>query len=204
MKHFKYKSHEEYLTSQKTATERKFDPQKSWANEADLDLVANYIKRHCPKADFGICHGVRNGFETAMLRRKLGIEVIGTDLVGLAEQPYVVTWDFHNVPPEWIRKVDFIYSNSFDHSYDPAYCLEKWMECISPQGYCFLQWSVDHDSPEVDAVDCFSATLAEYQEMVSEKHILVETIKMVRIKVTGSGFKRKKQAAMLVIKPKTY
>ena len=27
---------------------------------------------------------------------------------------------FPEVKPEWIGKADFIYSNSFDHSYDPA------------------------------------------------------------------------------------
>ncbi|MBK6621188.1 MAG: hypothetical protein IPG32_10020 [Saprospirales bacterium] len=50
----------------------------------------------------------------------MNCEVIGTEISDSASKfSHTIEWDFHEVKPEWIGRADFIYSNSFDHSYDP-------------------------------------------------------------------------------------
>jgi hypothetical protein len=45
---------------------------------------------------------------------------MGTEISDTAGQfPYTIQWDFHKTKAEWIDATDFIYSNCFDHSYDP-------------------------------------------------------------------------------------
>ena len=43
-----------------------------------------------------------------------------------------------------IEAVDFIYSNSFDHSYDSEKCLDAWMSCLKKGGICILEHSSGH------------------------------------------------------------
>jgi hypothetical protein len=47
--------------------------------------------------------------------------VIGTDQPQTATQfAYPVQWEFHDDNPEWQGKADFVYSNSWEHAYDPG------------------------------------------------------------------------------------
>jgi hypothetical protein len=48
--------------------------------DEELSVIADYVKEHIPGTSFGICHGVRNGYEVQELRRLLGIDIIGTDI----------------------------------------------------------------------------------------------------------------------------
>lgn len=94
-----------------------------------------------------ICHGVRNGSEVAWLRNSLKIEVIGTEISDSATLfSDVIQWDFHNVKPEWIGAVDFIYSNALDHSFSPKACIAAWVSCLKAAGRLFVHWSPTHDS----------------------------------------------------------
>ena len=90
-----------------------------WVAEENIAYLADYLRPKNPR--FGICHGTRRGKEQEWFRKYLQCEVIGTEISDTALQfPDTIQWDFHEVKPEWIGAVDFIYSNSFDHSYDPA------------------------------------------------------------------------------------
>ena len=71
-----------------------------------------------------------------------------------------IQWDFHKTKDEWIDSVDFIYSNSFDHSYDPEGCLNAWMGCVRPGGLCILEHSSAHGPGGVNELDPFGAHLA--------------------------------------------
>ena len=91
------------------------------------------------KPQRGICHGTRNGSEQKSFSKYLGIPVLGTDISETAHMfPNTIQWDFHNVKDEWINNIDFIYSNSLDHSYDPIHCLRQWFKCLKPGGICIL------------------------------------------------------------------
>ncbi len=167
MKKIEYLSYEHYRRTQIEVNELKLG--SVWADRSELARVADYVRSHIPEAAFGICHGARNGFEVAVLRELLDIEVIGTDISPTAcDFPNLVQWDFHEPNPEWVRSVDFVYSNSWDHSYDFDRCLAVWMESLRPGGKCFLQWTRIHSEEGVHDADCFGLSLAELESRVGE------------------------------------
>jgi len=117
----------------------------TWVQEDNIKFLAKYIKTIVPNPKFGLCHGTRRGNEQKWFRESLDCEVIGTEISDTAEQfEHTIRWDFHEIKPEWIRAVDFIYSNSFDHTYDPEKCLNAWMGCLKKGGICILEHSSGH------------------------------------------------------------
>jgi hypothetical protein len=95
----------------------------------------------------------------------LNAEVLGTEISASATQfPNTIEWDFHDVKPEWVGSVDFVYSNALDHSYNPEMCLTQWMSCLKPGGYCILHWSTGHRTS--NPWDPFGAELEEYRTMI--------------------------------------
>jgi hypothetical protein len=131
-----------------------------WVREDNIALLAAYIRSLIPSPEFGICHGTRRGKEQEWFRHYLGCEVIGTEISGTAELfPHTIQWDFHEVKPEWIKAADFIYSNSFDHSYDPEKCLNAWMRCLKKGGLCILEHSTLHGPEGATELDPFGADI---------------------------------------------
>jgi hypothetical protein len=151
----------------KSNIEIKSDPKKHWVLEETADAIVQYIGKNIQKPTFGICHGVRNGTEVSFFRNKLNIEIIGTEISEwIANQfEHVIAWDFHEIKKEWIGNVDFIYSNSLDHSYDPKHCVEQWMRCLKLKGLCFIEWTPWHNDGHCSPAECFSASKEEYQTM---------------------------------------
>jgi hypothetical protein len=129
-----------------------------WVVEENIAYLADYLRPHNPR--FGICHGTRRGKEQEWFRKYLQCDVIGTEISDTAQQfPDTIQWDFHQVKPEWLGAVDFIYSNSFDHSYDPGQCLTAWMSCIRPGGLCIIEHSNMHDTMGASELDPFGASI---------------------------------------------
>jgi methyltransferase family protein len=129
-----------------------------WVTEENIAYLADYLRPRNPR--FGICHGTRRGKEQEWFRKYLGCEVIGTEISDTALQfPNTIQWDFHHVKPEWLGAVDFIYSNSFDHSYDPEKCLVAWMSCVRPGGVCIIEHSNMHDTMGASELDPFGASI---------------------------------------------
>ena len=140
--------------------------------------MTDYLKKELLNAKFGICHGSRRGQEQIWFREMLGIEVIGTESSDTAIQfPHTIEWDFHNIKDEWVGNVDFIYSNSFDHSYKPEYCLDQWMKCISPNGFCIIEWTNQSDPEHCNQLDCFGATIDEKKAMITHKYRVKNVLK---------------------------
>lgn len=123
-----------------------------WAMEENIAFLSDYLTKHLGKVEFGLCHGTRQGKEQAWFKEYLKCDVLGTEISDTAEQfPDTIQWDFHEVKPEWVGAADFIYSNSFDHSYDPERCLKAWMSCVKRGGLCILEQSdADEFATELD------------------------------------------------------
>ncbi|MFQ5952111.1 MAG: hypothetical protein ACE5JK_01740 [Candidatus Omnitrophota bacterium] len=173
MKLHKYKNYNEYLEAQKKANINKLS--WVWADKKEIKCISDYIKKNIPNASFGICHGSRNGVEVKWFREFLGIEVIGTDISETAKNfPNLIQWDFHKVKDEWIDNVDFIYSNSLDHTYDPAMCLDQWMKCIKKDGLCFIEWTKGHIPSDVS--DPFGATMNNYKNLIKRNYRIKNTL----------------------------
>ena len=150
--------YERYKQLQSNANKQNLE--KVWAREGNIEFLANYIRRTIGQPKFGICHGTRRGAEQEWFRRHLNCDVIGTEISETATQfPHTIQWDFHDVKPAWVNSVDFIYSNSFDHSYDPEKALNAWMSCLRPGGLCFLEHSSLHSQEGTMEVDPFGAEI---------------------------------------------
>ena len=169
---YKHKDYDEYYKAQIDLNVKKID--NVWIEQCDIDNISKHINKYIPNAKFGICHGVRNAWEIKQFRKSLGIEVVGTEISHTASQfDNTIQWDFHKVKNEWVDAVDFIYSNSFDHSHSPEICLDNWMSCIKQEGICYIHWSTDHDTV-TNVADCFSADKNEYREMFNVKYKVVD------------------------------
>ena len=158
MKLYKHKNHTEYV----------------WVEEGELKLLTNHIKNNIKNPSFGLCHGVRNGWEVSKLKELLNINVIGTDISPTANEfENVIQWDFHETNEDW-NNVDFIYSNSFDHSYDPQKCLDVWMDSINRKtGVCYIHW-MNSNFRKMDAADCFAASRLDYRKLFNKKYRVVK------------------------------
>jgi SAM-dependent methyltransferase len=175
----KFASYAEYAEAQSAINRSKLD--SVWMAEQDVDALAAVIRKYVPRAQSGICHGVRNGWEVRALRAKLGIDVIGTEISDTATQfEHVIQWDFHELHPDWKGRFDFVYSNSLDHCYDPEKCLDNWMRSLRPHGLCIIHWCHGHTWSHT-AADCFSATKTEYLELIQRRFRFLEEIAVPRI-----------------------
>lgn len=115
-----------------------------WVQEENIEFLSGYIKDRISDIRLGLCHGTRQGLEQKWFKEKLSCEMIGTEISDTAiNYPNTIQWDFHDVKPEWISSVDFIYSNSLDHSYNPEKCLNAWVSCLTDDGIIILEHSVD-------------------------------------------------------------
>jgi hypothetical protein len=178
MKIFKHESYKDYVKAQIKKNVKKLN--NVWVREEEINIICKKINNTIKNASFGICHGVRNTWEVIQFRQKLGINVIGTDIsptINYFPTGHSIEWDFHKIKNEWIDNVDFIYSNSFDHSYDPTLCLDMWMKCIKKNGLCFIHWMSKKEAM-LDTADCFYGTEKEYRKFFNKKYKVLDEIKI--------------------------
>lgn len=155
--------YEKYKEAQVKGNYKKID--NVWVREENVEFLAEYLQRTVGEINFGICHGTRRGKEQEWFRKYLDCDVIGTEISDSASQfPHTIQWDFHEIKPEWENSVDFIYSNSLDHSYDPQKCLDAWMSCIKPPGVCILEHSSGHERAHV--TDPFGAHISQMPYLI--------------------------------------
>ena len=173
MKVYKYESYEEYIDVQIQSNIRTSD--WVWVMEKEIKQAAEILLSKMDVIEFGICHGSRTGKEQEWFAQHLGVDVLGTDISpGSGAQPNTIEWDFHDIKSEWVGNVSFIYSNSFDHTYDQKHCLAQWMKCLAPDGYCILHWS--DGQLKATRRDPFGATLEEYKELITSEGYKLEDV----------------------------
>ena len=159
--------YEKYSQIQKEGNKRKIE--NVWVIEENIAFLSNYIRKIIATPRFGICHGTRRGKEQEWFRNYLNCEVIGTEISNTAEKfPYTIQWDFHDIKPEWIDSADFIYSNSFDHTYDPEKCLNAWMSCVKKGGVCIIEHSSGHDTSGASELDPFGADIVQMPYLITK------------------------------------
>ncbi|MCL2154401.1 MAG: ABC transporter ATP-binding protein [Leptospirales bacterium] len=108
----------------------------------DIEMLSKWLLKHVTPLKEGLCHGTRNGKEQMLFREFTNAEVWGTDISPTAEQfTYTLQHDFHEVKPEWLDHFDFVFSNSYDHSYNLEYCIRQWMSSVRSGGVCILEHS---------------------------------------------------------------
>ena len=139
MKLYEYENYEEYVSEQTRANKLKLT--NVWVQKNTMDQIKQRVSN--PKAI--ICHGTRNAKEQQYLQEIYGdIEIIGTEISETATQfNMTVQHDFHEQKQEWVDHFDILYSNSFDHSYDPWKCIKTWGDQLKQGGWAFLEMSTD-------------------------------------------------------------
>lgn len=140
-----------------------------WVIQENVEFLSRHIRERLDREPrFGICHGTRRGLEQQWFSENLGCEVIGTEISDTATQyPRTIHWDFHDVKPEWLDAADFIYSNSFDHTYDPQKCLDAWVSCVRRGGLCIIEHSSDHSFSGASELDPFGADIVQMPYLIA-------------------------------------
>ena len=148
--------YEKYKKTQIDGNKRKIE--NIWVVEDNISYLSKFLKSKISKIEFGLCHGTRRGKEQEWFRKYLNSEVLGTEISDTASDfDNTIQWDFHDLKEEWINSVDFIYSNSFDHSYDPKKCLTNWMSCLRDGGVCIIEHTSGHEKSS--KLDPFGASI---------------------------------------------
>jgi len=186
MKLYEYKTYKEYVNIQIKGN--KSNPYGQWCEEIEIEFLSKYLLNNYSELKFGICHGCKQGNEQKWFKKYIGnnVIVIGTDITDVAEKyPDTIRWDFHDVKPEWISNIDFIYSNALDHSYKPKECLKVWMSCIKDNGCCILEWSNGHGEQATSLIDPFGASIEEYESLIVECGFFIREILKFSTRLRG-------------------
>ncbi len=149
MKQYLYPDYKAYVAAQVEANKRKLS--NVWVRP---ETVAQVVRNAPVKVDAVMCHGTRNGAEQRLFAEHYpGAFVIGTEISDTATQfPNTVQHDFHEPKEEWIKRFDIVYSNSFDHAFDPLRALLAWRGQLAPGGRLFLEHGIS------EVVNCSTAS----------------------------------------------
>jgi trans-aconitate methyltransferase len=142
MELYKYNSYQEYVDAQVEANVRKI--KCIWVSQ---DTIKS-IYKHKPNANFIICHGTRNAKEQQyFIKYYPNADVIGTEISHTADQfPMTVQHDFHIQRDDWVGQADIVYSNAFDHSYDPQQAFKTWSTQVKPDGVLCVELMTGNDN----------------------------------------------------------
>jgi hypothetical protein len=196
MKLLKFESYDEYKQVQVQANRLKFG--NVFAEDDELQRIARSFRILATAGHRGLCHGVRNGYEVHMLRRLLpGVDIVGTDISDTASSvPNCIVWDMHEVKPEWLGSIDFIYSNSWDHTFDPELLFSRWSSCLSPAGRLFLSYTELHSEKGATGdtkFDAFGCTLDELTSIV-QRTLVIDDVLEIAPRFTKRVWKRRLSA----------
>jgi hypothetical protein len=153
----RYKSHSEYKQTQILYNIQKI--KNIWADKKTLDRVAKLVNDHSKPENLklGICHGARNGFEQNYLNSlNKKIYAIGTDISESCKKfKNSVQWDFHNHKKAWVRRFDFVYTNSLDQAWNPKKAISTWLNQIKDTGQIIIEHTNSHGPEEAGSMDPF-------------------------------------------------
>jgi len=114
----------------------------------------------------GLCHGVRYGRELSVFEHQFPKSIwTGTECWGpLCDGRRIIEADFNETRSEWSGAFDLVYSNAFDHVYDPEQTAQVWMDQVADGGRLLIEWSIWSNKlgTRGNRADCFAANLDEY------------------------------------------
>ena len=165
---YKYPDYETYRAVQTNGNKAKITRQ--FVQESHIRALSAVIADMLGHVGFGLCHGTRRGAEQAWFAKHLpgNPDVIGTEISDTAtEFPNTVQWDFHDENPLWSDRADFIYSNSWDHAFDPTKAFGSWIKSLKPGGLMLLDHSRAHSPAGSSALDPFGITLERLETLLA-------------------------------------
>lgn len=159
MRVYEYESYDEYVKEQIEANHKKLHC--TWASLSTMMAISRRVKDRTSI----ICHGSRRGTEIDYFKQAYpDAHVIGTDISDTATQfDNQFEWDFHDVNEYWEGKFDLVYSNSFDHAYDPHKALDTWVGQLTRKGVLCIELMMGNDnrSSKMDPTEISSDELVD-------------------------------------------
>ncbi len=170
MKIHKYKNYEEYVAEQTAGNKLKL--KHVFVKKQTMQK----IKEMRPNAKSVLCHGTRNGAEQRFFQEVYGkdIEVMGSEISDTATQfPNTTEWDFMKVNPDWVGRYEVVYSNSFDHCFEPVETLKVWAGQLVEGGSLFIEHSFDPKNNKSRAMDPLELSKEEFLQCVEQAGLRV-------------------------------
>ena len=183
MKIYQYENYEKYVKAQTAANRLK--KRRVWVQKSTIEKIVNENF----SAKRVLCHGTRNAKEQKWFKEFLpDSEVIGTEISPTASEfPMTIHHDFHEEKKEWINNFDIIYSNSFDHSFDPKRCLNTWRDQMKETGVLYIEFAFNDSDNNARASDPLE---------LNEKE-LIELCKNTKLELINSSQVRKNKQCKL-------
>jgi len=164
---FRYPDYDTYREIQKEGNRRKINWQ--FVPQSHINLCAEFIEDMVGPVTFGICHGTRSGAEQAWFAQALSgdPDVIGTEISDNATDfPKTVRWDFHDANPDWEGLADFVYSNSWDHAFEPLRAFSSWLQSLRSGGVMLLDHTAGHVARKANQLDSFGIKRGRLQRLL--------------------------------------
>ncbi len=76
--------------------------------------------------------------------------VMGVEINPDAERPDIFIGSFDELPADWSGQFDLIFTNSFDHSMDPAKTVAEWKRVAAPGAYVIVGFAMDQEQSDHD------------------------------------------------------
>ena len=170
MKIYQYANHAEYVAAQIEANVRKI--KNVWVDRHTIETIA---ARH-DQAQAILCHGTRNATEQRYFLESFPqAEIIGTEISPTADQfPMTVQWDFHEVNADWTGRMDIVYSNAIDHSYDPVLALRVWADQLATNGRLYVEHAYAPEDNYARASDPLEIHDPEIREIIQDLGLTLE------------------------------
>jgi hypothetical protein len=161
-------NHSAYREIQTAANRHKIE--KVSVRRENLARLVEHMRETGPSISRVLCHGTRNGAEQRFFREILpDAEIVGTEISDTATQfPMTVEWDFHEQRPEWIGAFDLVFSNSWDHTYDPDKLFPVWLAQVASGGALALEWSSVHEAGATP-IDPFRSSLENLAALLRKR-----------------------------------
>lgn len=162
---YEYPDYDTYRAVQTAGNKAKI--KRQFVKESHVITLSRAIDAGIGPVSFGLCHGTRRGLEQAWFSAHLAgnPHVLGTEISDTATDfPATVQWDFHETNPDWLGRADFVYSNSWDHAFDPARAFAAWVESLRPGGWLLLDHNRNQAPESANALDPFGVT---YERLVA-------------------------------------
>ena len=181
MKRHQYDNYDEYVKEQTQANVAKL--KNVWVRVNAIQKVVSYK----PFASSILCHGTRNGRELEYFKKFLPhAEIVGTEISHTATQfKNTVQHDFHEVREDFVGKFDIVYSNSFDHAYDPSKAILAWRDQLTTDGVLVIELmtGVENISRPVDPLEI---NYEEFKELAEKNGLRVLEKNIMHRQMSGA------------------
>ena len=195
MKVWNYKDYDDYVDWQVKTNLAK--ESVVWVDETTIEKICRGLSEEPSNI---ICHGTRNGKEQQYFKKFFpNCYIIGTEISPSAKKyEMTIQHDFNIQKKEWIGKFDILYSNSFDHSFEPMKTMKVWSEQLSQGGFIFFEYGYDINDNRSRPEDPVELYINDILELFKKNGIQYQT------EFETIAFKKRRNSKIIVGRKNLY